>query len=376
MKLPLLTKVFLCTLFFIQFLSAEQYIYLSSADGLKPSLESYKINSVNGDLSLIQNASLDRKPGVSCVSPDGKFLYLVLFPNKKLKRSAALVTYSINDEGLLKKLAEVKTSQRYIYVSVDPTGKFIFGVNKSGLYVHELLKGLCKEDAITSAKVGKSPHSVKICPQGQNVYAPHIKSNLVHQYHFNKDKNEIKAMEPATVDGPNNDQNFHDPRHLAFNKKFKVLYTSNEMGGGISSWKRSKNDGSLTLWQTKSTLPKDFNWIAKASDIYLSNDSLFAYVANRDNTDSSSPTGNDSIAIFSLDPKTGALSSCIKRVETGRHVRSILIDKSGSFFYAAGVGSSDISIYQRDSDTGFLKLLQKKKCGISPMWISLLSRDP
>jgi len=352
----------------------KQFVYLSSNN-----LEVYKIND-EGTLALIQNVSLKRSPAVSVVSPDGNFLYVVLFGSNKGNLKSQIITYAISDKGLLEEKARVDT-HRNVFISVDPQGEYLFGAGNGLVAAYKLDKGLCNSPHISSAAADKGIHSVRM--DGEFVYIPHIITNQMYQYKFDRKSEKFVALKPLSVSGPDNTKKYHDPRHLYFHSKLRVLYTSNEYGGGISSWRRNVDDGSLTLWDTKSTHPKDHDFFAdpknpdrmcyRASDIHLSPDNLFAYVANRDNSDRKSLTGKDTISIFALDPKTGALSDLISSVPTGRHVRSLLIDSSGQYLYATGVWSSTIHVYRRNLETGALKLETIMPCAESPMWMSLHS---
>ena len=76
----------------------------------------------------------------------------------------------------------------------------------------------------------------------------------------------------------------------------------------------------------------------------------FAYVANNSNFVSGSPLG--SVSVYTIDAKTGVLTSMGAAVAAGTGARSITVTPSGKFAYVAG--SFNVSAYAIDPATGAL----------------------
>src|SRR5207245_6604740 len=90
------------------------------------------------------------------------------------------------------------------------------------------------------------------------------------------------------------------PRHLAVHPSGKYVLVLNELHSTVTSFARDPEKGSLKELQTLTTLPKDFTGTNSSADIHVSSDGRFVYCSNR---------GHDSIAIFTIDPRHGALNS-------------------------------------------------------------------
>jgi 6-phosphogluconolactonase len=148
-----------------------------------------------------------------------------------------------------------------------------------------------------------------------------------------------------------------------------MAFTSNERGGGISSWNFDTSKGTLTLKQTLSTLPPDFDGNSAAADINITPDGRFAYVSNRDVTkrEDGQPS-QDTLAGFSIDQKTGDMK-LIGYFPTARFPRAFCIDVSGKFLFAAGQQSAELFAYSINQKTGALKHTGTYKTGGSPIWV-------
>jgi len=352
--------------------------YLSSA-GKKgqapPALIVYKVQE-DGKLDEIQKIELERPPLPSIVSPDGKFLYLATFrgvksnKNKKEKRvilKPNIVTYSIAKDGKLTEVARVDAEVAYFFISVDPLGDYLWGMGSKKVIAHKIKEGKCIA-AVANAPTDQGAHGVCSDSSGKFIYIPHIGTNQMYQYRFLREKESFEALDPLSVEGPKN-QTSKDPRHIVVHPKLNVIYTSNQFRGGISSWKKNA-EGKLSLWQTMSTVQEKVDWNSGATDIRLSPDNLFVYISNVDGTNKEPDEGKGTIAAFKVDPTTGELSKCIDRVATDRMVRSFAISASGRYLYAADSRSATIFIYKRNSATGKLTLLKKKKSYQGLGWIT------
>lgn len=360
-------KTFLLVMLFSFSLSAEQFLYVTASGD--QAIEVYKINSENGNLELHQKVSVKGQPGNGALSPDKKFYYVAI----RSKGNLGIYTFKIAEDAKISQVGFASTPGNCGFLDVDKTGKYIFASHygEGSISCYELEEGIYKGKVLKFEESDERAHSIRIDRNNKYVYVPHTSPNKVYQYQFNNGA--LSSLNPAYTKGPNTDNNYHEPRHFVFHPQKDLIYTSNERGGGISSWKISE-EGKLTLWQTFSTLPKGFNWNAAASDIQISSDGRFAYVANRDNTNRKSPTGNDSIASFIIDEKSGEIVKRTGITSVGRHPRSLRIDVSGKFLYGAGVNSSNITLYSINQQDGSLTKIKEFKTGKGPMWLTCLEK--
>jgi 6-phosphogluconolactonase len=160
-------------------------------------------------------------------------------------------------------------------------------------------------------------------------------------YRFDASQGTLTANQPAfTAAKPG-----AGPRHLVFAPNGRQVYVINEINSTIVRYACDPAAGTLTELQTVPLLPADFTGASTASEIAVHPSGKFLYGSNR---------GDDSIAVFGIDPATGALAF-LQRVSTqGKAPRHFAIDPSGKFFFAANQNSGNIVIFNLDPATGKL----------------------
>ncbi|PYS43289.1 MAG: 6-phosphogluconolactonase, partial [Acidobacteria bacterium] len=107
------------------------------------------------------------------------------------------------------------------------------------------------------------------------------------------------------------------PRHLAFDHSGRYVFVLNELHSTVTVFRRDPEHGNLQELQTLTTLPRDFTGTNTGADIHLSPDGRFVYCSNR---------GHDSIAIFRIDPRNGALTALGHESTRGLTPRNFAID--------------------------------------------------
>ncbi|MEQ8812328.1 MAG: beta-propeller fold lactonase family protein, partial [Imperialibacter sp.] len=112
----------------------------------------------------------------------------------------------------------------------------------------------------------------------------------------------------------------------------------------VSSYTYSK--GKLTSIGRESTYSKKLDGYGGA-DLHTSPDGKFLYVSNR-------VSEENTIAIFSIDQKSGKLTLIGHSSTHGDHPRSFVIDPSGNFLLVANQFGNNIVVFKRDKKTGLL----------------------
>ncbi|MDD7986159.1 beta-propeller fold lactonase family protein [Lentisphaera marina] len=238
---------------------AEQFVYLSSKGDKK--IEVYQLLE-NGELTFKQSAMSKAAPGNSVMAPNKKFLYVSV----KDKKNCGIETFQINDDGTLKSVAYAKTPYFCGFLAIDRHGQYLFASHYSDGRVtsYQLENHLYKGQVLDDLKTDDRAHSIGIDKTGSFVYAPHTSPNKIYQFSFKNER--LSFLSPKASMGPHTDKQYHEPRHFVFHPFKNLLYSSNEKGGGISLWSRSKT-GQLNLVQTVSTLPEKSDRRFSASDI-------------------------------------------------------------------------------------------------------------
>lgn len=137
------------------------------------------------------------------------------------------------------------------------------------------------------------------------------------------------------------------PRHFAFHPDGKHGYCINELDLTVTALDWNPAEGTLTPFQTISTLPPDVTDRTgfSTAEIAVHPSGRFLYGSNR---------GHDSIAVYSIAEETGRLEFLGTEPIRGRTPRSFAIDPSGRWLLAAGQDSHGVSVFAIDRQTGRL----------------------
>ena len=267
---------------------------------------------------------------------------------------AGVATLKRADDGSLSLLTTATITSRSPYIRIDRTGRYLLAAHycTGDVAVYRIVDGICTDELLDRKKTERTPHCIEIDPSGRFVFVPHTSPNKVYQFRLDGKTGRLIPNDPPFVDGPDNNHNYHEPRHYAHHPKLNVAYTSNENSGGITAWKFDPAKGTLSRMQTLSTLPADYDGGSAAADIHITPDGRFAYVSNRDITErNEGELTNDTLAGVALDPKTGTMN-LIGYFPTAHFPRSFCIDLTGRFVYSAGQLSSTLFAYRIDHKTG------------------------
>jgi 6-phosphogluconolactonase len=135
------------------------------------------------------------------------------------------------------------------------------------------------------------------------------------------------------------------PRHLAFRPDGKFVYSVNELLSTVTAFQYDASRGYLKELQTLSTLPKGWSGDNSTAEIVVHPNRRFLYASNR---------GDDSIAIFRINPSHGTLTFVDRTPTQGKTPRNFAIDPSGTFLLAANQESGSVVTFRIGSQTGRL----------------------
>ena len=141
-----------------------------------------------------------------------------------------------------------------------------------------------------------------------------------------------------------------------------VLYFSNEQDCSVSGYRLNTATGTLSLFQTVTTLPEGYTERNTCSQIQVSTSGKFLYAPNR---------GHDSIACFSVDTATGELTAT-GRVASEARPNAFSLGPQDKFLYSAGQDSGRMATFNVNQDTGELIPLEVYPLGTTPSWVSII----
>ena len=261
------------------------------------------------------------------------------------------------------------------YVSVDRSNQYVLAANYSSgsvvLFPIEENGSLAPASNIqnhdyplagTVPSRQESAHAHCILMDRNNRFALACDLGLdkVIVYKLDTEENQLVVNEVAYLDvNPG-----AGPRHLIFHPHSDYVYVANELDSTVSVLAFDSEAGSLSMLQTISTLPDGFtggdNW---CSDIHVSADGRFLYVANR---------GHDSLVIYSIDDANGELTFIAHQATKGNTPRNFAIDPTGQFLLVANQDSDNIVIFRINQQTGLLDEVAVSACP-TPVCLKMIS---
>lgn len=156
----------------------------------------------------------------------------------------------------------------------------------------------------------------------------------VYGYRIDEEGTLTRAGEAAAGAGP---------RHVALHPDGRTFYVFNELDSTVAAMRRQA-DGSFAALGVVPALPAGVAG-SHGADIHISPDGRFVYGSNR---------GHDSIAIFAIDPATGALTPRGHVSSGGRTPRNFAVTPSGRHLLVANQDSDSIVVLAREAGSGML----------------------
>ena len=135
------------------------------------------------------------------------------------------------------------------------------------------------------------------------------------------------------------------PRHVAFHPTLPLVYVANELDSTVSTFRFDAVRGALAPVDTRSTLPAGWTGTNYPADIHIAPAGRHLYLSNR---------GHDSIAVYSVADRTGALTLEQTISSEGNWPRNFSLDPSGNWLLVANQRSGSVVVLRRDQSTGRL----------------------
>ena len=329
----------------------EYHTYISISGENKISL--FKMNTDTGKLLFQKDIELSGGPGPLALDHEEKFIYAGIRSNREI--ASFRIDHNTGDLSLI---GTMSLEADPCYIITDRKGNFLlsayYGAGK--VAVHPIGEdGVVSSPPIDWISTAEHAHCIQTDASNKFAFVPHtVEPNCIFQFKFDENtgkltSNDIPKVVPEEEVGP---------RHFCFHPSKNIVYTSNEQGSSATAYNFDTSAGTLSPFQTVSTLPSDYDEENTCAQIHITPSGKFLYVSNR---------GHDSIAGFSIDD-TGQLSS-LGQQSTEPTPRAFNIDPTGNFLYAGGEGSGKIASYRIIPLTGELEPLEIYAVGKNPMWV-------
>ena len=329
----------------------------------------FLVNRDTGAMTPVGIHEMGTSPGCLALNSSGTRLYSANETDRVGEDKEGTVSaFSINRaDGKLALLNTVRSGGAGpTYVSVHPTGRFLFVANYFGgsVAVLPILPDGRLGDATdirndagkpgpttaTNAPPGSfafsghdrtHAHMIQADPSGRFVLHVDLGLDQIFVWKFDEEKGVLTPSDLPVVSLPPGD----GPRHFHFHPNGRWFYSIQEEGSTIVLFDYDAATGRLASRQTISTLPPGFAGSNFCSEILVSADGQFVYAGNR---------LHDSIGIFSVGPD-GILTFVGEEWTRGNYPRSFNFDPTGQFLYCCNQRADNIAVFRVDRTTGGLK---------------------
>jgi 6-phosphogluconolactonase len=222
-------------------LSAATYVYVSNAD--------------DGDIgmyALQRDGSL--KPGARfkaekvvmpmSVSPDKRFLVAGV-----RSKPYSAYTYAIDrSSGALNLVGTGPLAESFPYISLDHSGRFLFGASYGGHLVSVNPVGTDGRvgEPIQVIPTARNAHSIRIDNTNRYVFAPHLGTDQVFQFVFDQKTGRLHANTPPVLQLAQGT----GPRHIIISSDNRFAYLLSELVATVSTLALDAGTGQLKLVST------------------------------------------------------------------------------------------------------------------------------
>jgi 6-phosphogluconolactonase len=316
----------------------------------------YRFDSSTGKMTSLGLAAEATEPSFLAIDSSGRFLYAVNETETyNGQPTGAVSAFTIQpDTGKLSLLNQVSSrGTDPAHIILDRTGKYALVANytSGSVAVFALLKdGRLGE--VTSfvqhkgssvnpeRQKGPHAHAIALSPDNRFAVVADLGLDQLLVYSFDAAKGTLGTQPQIVKASPG-----AGPRHLVFSTDGRFLYMLNEMQSSVISYSYDAASGALHELQTISSLPKGFSGENTAAEIEIDPSGKFVFGSNR---------GDDSIAVFAIESRTGMLTHVETDSTGGKTPRNFAIDPTGSWLLAANQDSDNIVVFRIDQKTGHL----------------------
>jgi 6-phosphogluconolactonase len=334
--------------------STTHLIYLGTYTRNGPSKGIYaiRLDSNTGMLGAPALAAEGVDPAWITLSPDKKFLYAI---HPSTAQAMGFAVNAMNGKLTPLPIATSTPASAPSHLAVDKTGRTLLAANYRDGFLASIPihpdGTLGTPNTIPHSGQGKDPkrqdkshvHSVTLAPDNRFVIVADLGVDKIFSYALDAAAAKLTpASPPFVVTEPG-----AGPRHFKFGKDGKHAYAINEINNTITAYDYDAARGALTARQSVSTLPADFSGANTTAEIRVHPNGRFVYGSNR---------GHDSIAVFAIDPATGALSPTpVEIVKSGAKVpRNFALSPDGQWLVCGHQDQELLTVFRVDDKTGRL----------------------
>ncbi len=322
----------------------EKYrVYLGTYTGAdSKGIYQCELNLKDGSLSNLTLSGETSSPSFLAFHPNKQFLYAVN------ESEATISGFAI--DGKTGKLTFLNSQPSQggapCHLVVDKAGKNVLAANYTGgscLSIPIEANGKLSATSSFQQHQGPKKHGHSIHLDSANNYALCCDLGLDKVIIYSFDSKTGKLIPHGALDTPKGT----GPRHFAWSPDGKSAYINGETNLTIIACDYDAEKGLLKQRQVLSTLPDNVERKGgSTAETVVHPSGKFVYVSNRD--------PYNSIAIFSIDPKSGELKAVGHQSEGIKTPRNFAIEPTGQYMLVANQSGNDVIVFRIDSTTGRL----------------------
>ncbi|MFN0020458.1 MAG: lactonase family protein [Pirellulaceae bacterium] len=340
----------------------EKYrVYVGTyTDNVSKGIYQCELNLKDGSLSAATLAGETTSPSFLAFHPNKKFMYAVN------ENNAAVSAFAIDEKtGKLTFLNSQPTKgDAPCHLVVDPTGKNVLIANYTGgscICLRVEADGKLGETSSFQQHMGpkKNGHSIHVDKANKFALCCDLGLDKVIIYAFDPVKGTLTPH--SALDTPKG----AGPRHFAWHPDHKTAYVNGESDLTIIACDYNADKGTLRQKQVLSTLPKDIRREGgSTAETVVHPSGKFVYVSNRD--------PYNSIAIFSIDPKTRELKSVGHQAMGVKTPRNFAIEPTGKYMLVANQSGGNVLVFRINQETGELQPTDKSVQVANPVCVRFM----
>jgi 6-phosphogluconolactonase len=315
-----------------------------------------ELDLASGKLSEPELAVEADSPAFLAVHPSHQFLYSVNEIGDSGDKTGGVSAYSFDPKtGAVKALNRQSSGGAGpCHLVVDKAGKHVvvanYGSGSAAVLpigddgrLGEIVSRQLHKGTGPNPKRQEGPHAhcVTLSPDNRFAFVADLGTDKVVSYRYDTDKGTLTDNDPPSASvAPG-----AGPRHFTFHPDGRHAYAINELGSSVTAFAYDPERGSLKDLQTLSTLPGSFKGENTCAEVEVHPSGKFLYGSNR---------GQDDIAIFAIDAKTGELTAAGRQGKDVKVPRNFAIDPTGAYLVVANQDANSLVVYGIDQKTGAL----------------------
>ena len=341
------------------------YVYVAAQDDNQIAV--FTIDGATGRLTRTAEVPMPGGPSLLAIRPNRHCLYV------GHRQVPEISSHRIDPAtGALRRTGSLSLPDPPGFLATDRRGRYLLAAYYQGgrVAVHPLAEdGTLTDPPSASIPTAVGAHAIQTDPSNRFAFVPHIARlndnvleppknapgpNVIYQFRFDETTGRLTPNTPLQLAMAGT----LGPRHYCFHPSQDVVYFSDEQGCSVTGYRLDTSTGTLSAFQTISTLPEGYTGRNTCSQIQLTPSGQWLYVPNR---------GHNSIAGFAV-AADGRLTA-VSRIATEAVPSAFSLDPEGTFVYAAGSATGRLAAYRLHEETGALSLLETYSVGQRPMWV-------